>query len=275
MGTSLAQREEMLESALPALLALDQVECPVVHSFGPGVYMREVLLPAGSLIIGHHHNSAHMNIMLCGRLTLANDDGTFTELSAPAMMTSGPGRKIAVIHEDVVWINVYATTETDVDVLESTLLDKGQTFLDFQATQSRAASLRLTCDRSDYDVMLDECGLDADVVWSMSRNEDDMTGLPPGSYKCKVGDSSIQGKGLLATAPIHAGETIAPARIDGKRTIAGRYTNHSPRPNAVMVNTPSGVDLVAIADIAGCRGGMDGEEITIDYRQALALGREG
>jgi hypothetical protein len=39
-----------------------------------------------------------------------------------------------------------------------------------------------------------------------------------------------------------------------------------------MVSLPNGnIDLVALTDIEGCKGGSMGTEITIDYRQALAL----
>jgi hypothetical protein len=39
-----------------------------------------------------------------------------------------------------------------------------------------------------------------------------------------------------------------------------------------MVKLPNGdIDLVALTDIEGCKGGDMGTEITIDYRQALAL----
>jgi hypothetical protein len=31
------------------------------------------------------------------------------------------------------------------------------------------------------------------------------------------------------------------------------------------------IDLVALVDIEGCKGGSMGTEVTIDYRQALAL----
>jgi len=88
----------------------------------------------------------------------------------------------------------------------------------------------------------------------------------------KIGDSPIEGKGLFATATIEQGEVIAPAGIKGKRTIAGRFTNHSANPNAFLVLHENGdVDLVAKYYISGCKAGFDGEEITIDYRQALAL----
>jgi SET domain-containing protein len=98
-----------------------------------------------------------------------------------------------------------------------------------------------------------------------------MTRLPYGGYKVKVAPSSIEGLGLFATADISPDEVIAPGRIDGMRTIAGRYTNHAKNPNARAVKRPGGnIDLVAVNAIRGCMGGLDGEEITVDYRQVVA-----
>jgi len=34
------------------------------------------------------------------------------------------------------------------------------------------------------------------------------------------------------------------------------------------------IDLIATKHIVGCRGGYDGDEVTINYRQAIALVRE-
>lgn len=264
---------DKITKALPALLHMEQADCPVVHSFGPGVYIREVFLPAGILAIGHYHKTAHMNIMLKGRLSLLNDDGTLKEVRAPLMMTSQPGRKTAIIHEDTVWLNIYATDETDVSVLEDTLLEKEQCFLEYKEKKLLEEKFRITYENEDFKKMLEQFGMSEEFAYTVSRNEADMIPLPNGSYKIVVSDSPIQGKGLFATASIEPGDLIAPARIDGHRTIAGRFTNHSAIPNAEMTLTPCGdINLTAIRNISGCKGGMPGEEITIDYRQALMLG---
>ena len=55
------------------------------------------------------------------------------------------------------------------------------------------------------------------------------------------------------------------------RTPLGRFTNHSRTPNAVFVNQGGDIYLYALRRISGCSGGSQGEEVTIDYRQALAL----
>ena len=44
------------------MLEVEQVHCPVKHHFGSGVYIREVFLPAGTLVLGHAHKEKHITI---------------------------------------------------------------------------------------------------------------------------------------------------------------------------------------------------------------------
>jgi hypothetical protein len=67
---------------------------------------------------------------------------------------------------------------------------------------------------------------------------------------------------VFANRTIADGEIIAPARRNGKRCIAGRFTNHSHDPNAKFVQT--GID--DHADMIATRKIENGEEITVDYR---------
>lgn len=248
-----------------------QVPCPVIHRYGPGVYIREVNIPAGTLAIGHHQNYEHTNILLKGRVTILNDDGSTSELCAPMMFVGKPGRKIGYIHEDMTWLNVYATEETDVDKLESMFITKSEFWLNDHQNRGLLL-LQSDADVKDYEKVLIEFGFTEDQARSQSENTDDIINLPYGGYGIKVADSSINGKGLFATMDYQAGDLIAPARISGKRTIAGRYTNHSANPNAKMVKHDDGdIDLVAVRQILGGHGGQNGQEITIDYREALKL----
>lgn len=253
-----------------AMLQCEQASCPVIHRFGPGVYIREVRLPAGILAVGHTQNFEHTNVMLQGRVTMLNDNGTTTELVAPMIFTGKPGRKVGYVHEDVVWLNVYPTQETDVEKLEATFITKSDSWS--ESNGQRLLAFQTNVDQEDYKQFLEEIGVSEETARAQSENTSDMMELPPGGYKFKLSNSHLEGKGLFATADIDAGELIAPARIHGMRTVAGRYTNHSANPNARMERTGSSdISLVATRPIAGCRGGFDGEEITIDYRQARAL----
>lgn len=255
-----------------SMLQLPQAECSVIHHFGPGLYVREVHMPAGILAIGHEQRFEHLNVFLKGRVRMLNDDGTTTDLVAPMMFVGKPGKKAGYVLEDVVWQNIYATDETNIEKLERMFLVKSDEFATHQAAQATARAAAHEDDRADYLAMLDETGFDHSTARSQSENEADQCTFPFGAWRVKTGASAIEGTGLFATAPIGDGELIAPARIDGKRTPAGRFTNHSKSPNAEMVLLPNGdINLISLKSIAGCHGGQDGEEITIDYRQALSL----
>jgi hypothetical protein len=267
---------ERIERAEGQLLQLPQAECPLVHRFAAGVCIREVQMPAGALIIGHAHKFADFNILLAGRLTLLMPDGSMKELSAPLTFVGTPGRKIAYIHETVTWQNVWATTETDIETVEALFLDKSPGWQANRAQRLALDRLARQGDREDFERFLTAAGLPAEDVRRISQMQSDQIPMPAGDWKFQVGDSAIEGKGVLATADLEPDEVIGPARIAGQRTPLGRYTNHAADANAKMevCVRPSRCDwdivLVATRPIPGCRGGQPGEEITVNYEQALA-----
>lgn len=268
----LAFTESDVQRLESAFLDLPQADCPITHRFAPGIYIREVKMPAGSYVIGHHHKTPHLNIMLSGRLTILNEDGTKTEMHAPQTFIAQVGRKIAYIHEDVIWQNVFATEERDVATLEDMFLDKSDAWLEAQKFNQMLLSFDHSEDVADFYSAIDAFGFDADMVRKISEDESDQIPFPHGEYKVTVDKSQIEGRGLFATGNIPQFEVIAPASIEGKRTPAGRFTNHSKNPNSMMFRMENGdIYLVALREIAGCKGGNLGEEITVDYRQALAV----
>lgn len=255
------------------MLEMKQELAPVIHRFGPGVYIREVHLPKGIFAVGHHQNFDHMNVFLKGRVTILNDDGTTSDLVAPMIFVGKPGRKVGYIHEDVVWLNVYATEERDIETLENTFITKSDNWKNSE-NEKRINEFKSAIDREDFFKCIEELGYDELTVRDQSCFTGDLIDLPDGNYKIKKGKSAIEGTGIFATSSIEDGEIIAPARIDGGRTITGRYTNHSAEPNAKMIRFGDDIYLVATRNITGCSGGFDGEEITIDYRQAYKVNKE-
>jgi hypothetical protein len=123
---------------------------------------------------------------------------------------------------------------------------------------------------SDYQDFLNEYGLTEEYVQSLVQNESDQIGMPDGFNNIFVNFSEIEGLGLFTLHSYKAGQMIAPARINGMRTPAGRFTNHSATPNAIFaVNDFNDLVLIAIKPIAAK------EEITIDYRQAMEINGAG
>jgi hypothetical protein len=287
--SNLALPEEVIQSALLTVpqgmavadyidemtkvaLSVPQANTPVIHRFAPGLYIREVSAPAGTFAIGHYQKTEHLNIFLKGRVTILKDDGTTEELAAPMMFVSKPGRKCGYVTEDMVWQNIYPTTETDVEKLEEMFLDKCEYWKDLSKARLEATRPTKLLDRNDYFKVLIEYGLTEEQVQAEVQNTEDQIPFEQGGYQVQIGDSPIHGKGIFATGNFAPGDTIAMGRIGSKRTPVGRFTNHSMTPNAGPILLDNGdIAVIALRTIYGCQGGALGEEITIDYRAALHL----
>lgn len=268
------QKELAVNNLISYLLDTPQVDCPVVHSFGPGIYIREAKFPADTFAIGHYHKQEHLNIFIKGKVMVFKDDGSTEIWSAPMMFTSGPGRKIGYIMEDMVWLNVYATEEKDVQKLEEMFLDKGEIWEE-HLKGITIDTVKIKMDQDDYTNVLAEFGYTEEQVQNEILNTN-VIEMPHGSWSFQLADSPIHGRGAFASANIASGMIIGPMRHKGYKTTLGRYVNHSMRPNAMMHKSDNGdIFLVSTRTIKGYSGGHVGEEITIDYRQALRLHQEG
>lgn len=103
---------------------LDQVDCPLQHFFAPGVYVREIFMPSGAIVIGKIHRTEHLNIIEQGSVLLIGEDGSREILSAPCTFVSKAGvQKVLQILEDCRWKTVHVTNETDVPTLEAMLVE--------------------------------------------------------------------------------------------------------------------------------------------------------
>lgn len=95
-----------------------QLELPVWHYFAPGVYARELFIPANTLLTGKIHKYPHLCIMSAGDMSVLLEGG-IRRVQAPFTTISPPGTKrIAYTHADTIWTTVHATGETDLDRIE-------------------------------------------------------------------------------------------------------------------------------------------------------------
>ena len=112
-ATPMRARVERLEAILENA---PQVECPVQHRFAPGVYMREMLVPAGTIATGAVHKTEHLTIVV-GHCLLTTDEGV-QEFIGYRSFASKPGAKRAInAIEDTIVTTIHPTEETDLDKL--------------------------------------------------------------------------------------------------------------------------------------------------------------
>lgn len=99
--------------------------CPLTHSFAPGIYVREIFLPKGTVLTGKIHRHAHPNFLMRGSVVVVTEGAGRQYLRAPLALISPAGTKRAVVAlEDTVWITVHHNPEnlTDLEALEAEII---------------------------------------------------------------------------------------------------------------------------------------------------------
>jgi hypothetical protein len=99
----------------------EQIELDVNHIFSGGVYIRELSIPRGVIIVGKVHRHETCNVLLKGTLSVFLGSGKpVQKITGPLMMTSEPmTRKIAYCHDDAIFMNIHPTTETNIEKIEA------------------------------------------------------------------------------------------------------------------------------------------------------------
>lgn len=232
---------------------LPQVEIPVNHYIHGGMYGREITIPKGTVLTGQIYKFDHFDIMVSGDITVSTDDDEPRRLTGFNLFKGMSGKKRAgYAHEDTHWITFHPYDGEDGEEIQKFITAENFDELnDFHSEINQA-------DYSDYVQSID---MTQEEITAQVENEEDMIFDTIDSVF--VGESSISGKGLLSYLTVNAGDVICQARIDDKRTLAGRYTNHAVFANAEIQITNNGADLVAIRSIE------EGEEITVNYRNVI------
>jgi len=121
---------EQIEKFERCLSELPQVDLKVHHYFTPGMYAREMTIPAGTLLTGKVHKTIHLNIVSAGDITVWTEDG-MKRITAPHTFISYPGTKrVGMTHAETVWTTLHVTDETDLDVLEDQLTEPSDILLE-------------------------------------------------------------------------------------------------------------------------------------------------
>ena len=78
-------------------------------------FVREIFNPKGAWIITKIHKVAHPFFLLHGEMSIVTEDGV-KRIKAPYHgMTPAGTKRLIFVHEDVVFVTVHATKETDLD----------------------------------------------------------------------------------------------------------------------------------------------------------------
>ena len=228
------------------LKTMPQGEAIITHRFAPGVYTKEMYVPAGCMITGAIHKTEHISIFLEGKMLVPDETGKTIEINGPIVEVAKPGiKRIGIVLEPVRWITIHATDVTDLDELDEMLLTNDPHEAEILADQYDYASLNIP---------------DEDIEQLKT-----VEFFPGEQENVEIRESERHGLGLFVRGFVPSGDIIAPAFKDGKLMEYSRYTNHSANPNAVAIDYNGVLNLVATRNI-------EDEEVTIDYRTSHRKG---
>lgn len=113
---------DQLEKAM--LDNLPIVECPLTHRFTDGLYVREIFMPAGSLITSKIHKTQHQFFVLKGSV-IVWIDGEEQLIEAPYIGVTEPNtQRVLFVLEDCIWATSHPNPNNEtVEQIEARILE--------------------------------------------------------------------------------------------------------------------------------------------------------
>lgn len=102
----------------------EPVEMPLTHRFTDGMYIREIFMPAGTILTSKIHKTNHPFVVSKGKC-IVYDGNKLETISAPHTGITEPNtRRLLYIEEDTIWTTFHITDKTDVDEIEKEIIQE-------------------------------------------------------------------------------------------------------------------------------------------------------
>lgn len=99
-------------------------ECPVTHRFTPGLYIREIFIPAGTLLVTGTHRQTHPFVVSIGVARVHSEAEGWVEYAAPHTgITTAGTRRLLYAATDVIWTTFHPTDKCTVEEAVAELVE--------------------------------------------------------------------------------------------------------------------------------------------------------
>ncbi len=119
--------------------SIEEFDCNginLTHRFIDGVYARELIIPAGIVVVGKLHKFPRICIISSGDCIAISEFGR-QRIKAPHTEVMQPGTKTAVYAiEDTVWTAIHGTNLKEVDKLENHFIAKDHASYEWSAKKN-------------------------------------------------------------------------------------------------------------------------------------------
>ena len=99
---------------------------PLKHTFADGIYVRQMSMKPGSVVVGAIHKHLHVWFLLTGNISVATEE-VIEDYIAPCYVVSTPGTKrVIYANEESIFVNIHKnpTNSKDIDFLEKEIVAK-------------------------------------------------------------------------------------------------------------------------------------------------------
>ena len=101
---------------------------PLKHTFAEGIYVRQMSMGVGTVVVGAIHKHLHVWFLLAGNISVVTEN-TIEDYVAPCYVVAKPGTKrVIYANEDSIFVNVHKnpTNSQDIDWLEKEIVAKNR-----------------------------------------------------------------------------------------------------------------------------------------------------
>jgi len=101
-------------------------ECPLKHTLTESQYIREIFMPAGTLVTSMVHLTEHPYFVMKGVVSVFSENDGEQLIEAPySGITTPHTRRVLYIHEDTIWATVHSRLPNEtIDEIANRILDK-------------------------------------------------------------------------------------------------------------------------------------------------------
>ena len=123
---------DKVENLQEALLQMPQADVKTIHDFKPGKYIRTMIAPPWSVIVGAEHKTPYKVILKKGTIAV-NIGDEIKVLTAPMEFDAPAGiKRVGIFLEDTKWVTIHNTKASNVEDAENDcVVDTYEEYNDF------------------------------------------------------------------------------------------------------------------------------------------------
>jgi len=109
---------------------------PLKHTFGDGIYVREITMPTGLFVVSKIHKYKHPYFVLKGDVSVLTENGWQRIVAPFSGITEVGTQRILYIHDECVWTTIHRTNKTDLAEIENEIIAKDYSEIPLKITKN-------------------------------------------------------------------------------------------------------------------------------------------